>query len=266
MKILIAWYSATGNTRKLAGVLADELMALGHEVDLADMLCDEARLEDYDRVGLAFPVMIFRVPNPVVDFIQRLPRQKSEKTAFALITSGGGPARTDAILLELLVKKNISLAHCKEIVCGDSYIPFRKWLKAFQKRGHPDESDEKAARGFAKQAAGESEGRWKPKSGLDRWFFHLFIARTAPLNAGRSFLGKRRLDRNLCNGCGLCARVCPAEAVTLTEGKSVTDTEKCIGCCACFNNCPEAALLLERFGPEYYYKGFKPVSVTKPPS
>lgn len=262
MKILILWYSATGNTRKLAGVLADELKTLGHEVILADILCEEARVEDYDRVGFAFPVMIFRLPNPVADFIDALPPQKPGKAAFALITSGGGPARTDAILLGKLAKKNVTLAHCREIVCDDSYIPFRKWFKAILTKGHPDSGDEKTVRGFAKEVVKETKGKWKPRSGLDRWFFHLFVAKTAPLNAGKSFLGKRHLDGNLCNGCGLCARVCTVGAVTLSEGKSVTDAEKCIGCCACFNNCPKTALLLEKFGPEYFYKGFKPVSVT----
>ena len=44
-----------------------------------------------------------------------------------------------------------------------------------------------------------------------------------------------------CEGCGLCAKQCPAKAVKIVEGKAVINLEKCWGCSICEVNCPSLA-------------------------
>jgi len=50
------------------------------------------------------------------------------------------------------------------------------------------------------------------------------------------------LDTALCNGCGLCVRVCPHAVFTMVEKRAVlADRGACIECGACARNCePEA--------------------------
>lgn len=43
-----------------------------------------------------------------------------------------------------------------------------------------------------------------------------------------------------CVQCGLCAQVCPVEAID-SEDSRVTDLVKCIRCCACIKVCPQQA-------------------------
>lgn len=43
-----------------------------------------------------------------------------------------------------------------------------------------------------------------------------------------------------CNQCGICADICPAEAIN-QENSSLIDIIKCISCCACIKNCPRNA-------------------------
>jgi len=58
-----------------------------------------------------------------------------------------------------------------------------------------------------------------------------------------------RIAPDRCNGCGLCVRDCPMEAVTLVAKKAVIN-EKCVQCRTCLKVCPrqaveEVALLVE---------------------
>ncbi|RLB10448.1 MAG: iron-sulfur protein [Deltaproteobacteria bacterium] len=48
------------------------------------------------------------------------------------------------------------------------------------------------------------------------------------------------IDPEKCQGCGICRRRCPAEAITGDKKKAhVIDQEKCIKCGTCFEACPQ---------------------------
>ena len=46
-------------------------------------------------------------------------------------------------------------------------------------------------------------------------------------------------DKNRCVACGVCASVCPKNAVEIYKGRYATfDIKKCVGCKKCFKSCP----------------------------
>jgi len=45
-----------------------------------------------------------------------------------------------------------------------------------------------------------------------------------------------------CEGCGLCAKSCPADAIAVEDRVAVINTEKCIGCGECTPTCPTGAI------------------------
>ncbi|MDD5627772.1 MAG: 4Fe-4S dicluster domain-containing protein [Elusimicrobia bacterium] len=49
-----------------------------------------------------------------------------------------------------------------------------------------------------------------------------------------------------CAGCGLCAKLCPVNAVRLEDGRARVDAESCLGCGVCVLKCARRALRLER--------------------
>ena len=59
------------------------------------------------------------------------------------------------------------------------------------------------------------------------------------------------VNEEKCNGCGLCARNCPASTITLTDGKPIWK-EKCYQCLKCINYCPQCAI---QYGKETEKRG-----------
>ncbi len=53
---------------------------------------------------------------------------------------------------------------------------------------------------------------------------------------------KIKIDRDLCNGCGLCIPVCPREIMSMADELAVGDSTLCIGCGHCAASCPQKAI------------------------
>jgi dihydropyrimidine dehydrogenase (NAD+) subunit PreA len=52
------------------------------------------------------------------------------------------------------------------------------------------------------------------------------------------------IDRELCDGCKICERVCQYDAVEIKDEKAEVASEKCDGCGLCIAWCPKNAIKL----------------------
>jgi len=73
--------------------------------------------------------------------------------------------------------------------------------------------------------------------------------RRVPLWFARLYLGLRErrpwIDAALCERCGRCRQICPAQAI-VGEGEFRVDLERCIRCFCCQEICPAGAVLLKK--------------------
>lgn len=51
-----------------------------------------------------------------------------------------------------------------------------------------------------------------------------------------------RVDEAVCETCGACVGVCPADALSMEGNRLAVDETACIGCEACVEVCPVGAL------------------------
>jgi len=69
-----------------------------------------------------------------------------------------------------------------------------------------------------------------------------------------------KVDQDLCEGCGLCARRCFYEVITVEDKKASVDPEKCYGCGVCASTCPTEAMKLYRVERSEHYPN--PIALT----
>ena len=55
-----------------------------------------------------------------------------------------------------------------------------------------------------------------------------------------------QLKSGKCVGCGVCGKICPADAITMDKGRPRIDRKKCIRCFCCQEFCPEGAMVARR--------------------
>ncbi len=69
------------------------------------------------------------------------------------------------------------------------------------------------------------------------------IGTVLPKNSIGHFVKPPRLDSNLCTNCGICASVCPVEAID-PESLEI-DAQRCIRCCSCVKRCKQNARMID---------------------
>lgn len=156
-KTLVAYFSRTGNTRKVAEAVFG---ALDGEKEIHP-LEQVASLDPYDFVLVGFPVHMHSVPYPVEQFIKKIPAHK--KTAF-FCTHGSLPGHR---LSREAIEYAVVLAAQAKVIgtfCARGRLSIQaldalakspehqEWALMSASAGtHPDDSDLEEARVFARQ-------------------------------------------------------------------------------------------------------------------
>jgi dissimilatory sulfite reductase (desulfoviridin) alpha/beta subunit len=66
---------------------------------------------------------------------------------------------------------------------------------------------------------------------------------------------KPAYHQNECISCGVCADICPSDAITMEDGYPVIDREKCIHCGECVTSCPTEAWQIGEQGVKVWAGG-----------
>ena len=239
-RVTLVTFSATGNTRRVGRLLLDSLCeawgAVGLRVDITTPAARQRELcfgpEDFVLFGV--PVYAGRVPNRLLPFFRE--KLRADGTPAAAFVTYGGRGVDDALgeLGALLTEDGLR-------VTAGAAIPAEHAFSARVQGGRPDAEDRTSLYSFAlalaqKQREGRCEPVELPCPGGAKGYY-------TPLRedaAAADFLSVRpTTELSLCEGCCLCASVCPEGSVSRTD--PTESTGLCIHCMACVRRCPRGA-------------------------
>jgi ferredoxin len=230
--IKIYYFSGTGNSlwsaREIARITGGELLNIGVEAQ-KDQITVEA-----DAVVMVFPSYAYGLPLMVRRFV----KAAVFKTPYlaALVTYGSSPGGTLGALRRILKGKGIAKMFFGRIPAAENYLAMFGPLKA-QTLERRVLAQEQATAEAARCIIERRENRvntFCPCSALVSWLFSLGV---------KLFYRYYRLSAD-CNGCGICAKICPAGAIVIKDGRPFF-TSRCEHCQGCVNICPQRAI---RFG------------------
>ena len=251
MKGIIYYYSGSGNTKLACEYIAEKIRPVKFE--LADITkAPVANLSDYDVSGFATFADFCGIPKLFDDFIKQLPEQKS-KVAFIFNTFGMMSGGTLRILNKKLVQKGFNIINGFSLHTPENYPPLIAGGKGSEESPNKTEIAEfyKFINSLDEQFncihAGRELNSFKINyGGLFRFF-------PKPPKIIRIFMmGKKAVDSEKCNQCGICELKCPYNAVKCLPNP-VFDEKKCEVCWACYNHCPQKAIFTDKLKNKGHY-------------
>ncbi len=253
MKILFAYFSATGNTQKIAGAMTTRLTELGAQVQKLDITPPEARkpginLSPYHAAVFGSPIHSMRAPRLVRDWLDTLDGAGMKCAMF--FTYGGfqvHPTHNDT--RERLRRRGFTVVASAEFL-GAHTFNLSGWQSMI---GRPEDEDLRVAEQYADvifhRFTGEDAevvedldpGPYSEEQ-LDRFEeFRYKAVYQLPTRSGAD-----------CSMCMRCQEECPAGAIEAETGEA--QAGKCICCLHCVQICPDAVLKINDMTESFRFK------------
>jgi ferredoxin len=230
----IFYYSGTGNSLWVAKKLSEHLG--GVKTFLLTQPIGESLKEPSGITGIIFPVYIWGVPAPVLQFVKRL-KQAQGEYIFAVAVNGGQVSNTLVQLKKAMRKEGLDLSAGFEIKMPSNYIPWGGPGPIDKQRAMFNEAEKKLE--SISNIIKNKEPREVEKGPLwQRILFTAIYRLSFPYVPG---MDKGFWTDSKCNGCGICVKVCPAGNVVLDAGRPSWQ-HRCHQCLACLQWCPEQAV------------------------
>ncbi len=247
-KIIIYYFSGTGNTWWAANELQKQLIKQEHQVECysIERISNENIMEQIkyvDHIVLGFPVYGSTAPEIMLNFIGKLPNATANQSASIFATQALASGDTAYYIGQMLTQKGYNLKqtiHFK--MMNNFHIPkfrfykpkndyrldnlLKKTLQEVKKFSYAITNEEKKIIG--NNALGNLIGKFQ-RAHVNKMIYT--ISREFNVEASR------------CTKCSKCEKICPTQNIKKSEG-NYEFGYNCILCLRCYTQCPSAAILI----------------------
>ncbi len=252
-KILICYFSGTGNTKKVVQKAYDSFEEMGCDVTLYNI--DDGFYKDdlnqFDCLGIAYPIHAFNAPSNVIKFVKNLNKlnkdkkdkkdKKSSKKPLFIIKTSGEPLALNnisSVKIKSILKKKGFVLNNEYHYCMPYNIIFRHSDNMAYKMW---KSAENVLPIDCKEIIEGKKSKLKyfPCGRLLAWIFRIE-------HWGGRVNGKHYKVNDKCISCQLCVKRCPTQNITIEDGEFKFG-KNCLMCMRCSFHCPKNSIKIGWF-------------------
>lgn len=236
---LIHYFSGTGNTYHMVGIIRNQLMERGYKVDIFNIENDSNKqVIDYKLHIFCYPIYGFGTPSIMLRYISNFKCSRGSR-AVVICTSAGEEGQALHHFRYLLKKNGFEVLFTEVVTYTYN---FTQILNPQSK-----ETENKVFRQAEIKIMDIIKKICNNERYLKRrniiiltlyWIIFALFSRVA-----RKLLGRTFIADDSCINCNKCKNVCPAKAITMHNGKPRWNLN-CESCQRCINICPNKSIQL----------------------
>ncbi len=235
---MILYFSATGNTKLIAGAITEHLQ--DESLDLLPRIQNK----DYSDIVsdrpfvICSPIYVSELPVFLTEYLKKV-SLKGCREVYGIFTNGGYSGIAGGQLKKIITKKSMLFNGYAEFKLASNHITNKshKVLGDTEKRDRIITSLQKTV-----EVSRVIQGGTSFKNRHIFLLEYLITLPIAPLLCHLNQTTKEFWTKDRCISCGKCARLCPMNVIEMQNGKPVWTAERCAHCMSCIQNCPTEAI------------------------
>ena len=236
---MLFYFSATGNSKRTAEIIAertgDRLVSISGALASGAFSYDASGDE---RIGFVIPTYFYNQPKAVLRFVENLEIEGAEgKYSYVVLTLGTRTGTAGRTLAKALAEKGVDVVAQFCVRTQYTYIPSLEIPGDDELNTILNEADADSEKIAAQVEAFE-------KGDFNRFAGTVAAAVSPSMKAAydKASATSNFTLSGTCDGCGLCAKVCPDGIVGIRDGRPIWNSDSCTLCLACLHRCPKAAI------------------------